>query len=147
MRYNIAALLLGACLILNSCKEDDDLPGPGIPASRMSAKVDGYSFVSDEVQAALGGGVVAITGFMNSGTSKSSSITFGINRYNGPGTYAIDSTTLANYKDFTGLYVAGSGSIKIDFVAADSAAGSFNFTASKGGDAKAITAGTFKYYR
>jgi hypothetical protein len=147
MRYAIAALLFGATLFLGSCKDDEELPGPGMPASRMTAKVDGFSFVSDEVQAAYSSGVIAVTGFMNSGTSKSSSITFGINRYSGPGTYPIDSTTLANYKEVSGLYVANSGSITISFVAADSAAGTFNFVASNTSGSKAITNGSFRYYR
>src|SRR5690349_255802 len=110
---SLATGIFATLLLITSCKQEDPVPILSYPANRMNATTGSQSFTSDDLTAALTPTSIAISGSVNSGTSKASTITLNIDNYSSLATYAIDSFTRARYSDVSGTYIATSGSIAI----------------------------------
>jgi hypothetical protein len=139
--------LLAISLFIGSCDKDDPEPIYSYPASRMTAKVNGQIFTSDALQANLTANNVALTGAVNAGTSKVSTITFSINNYAGLATYPIDSLTTASYSKVTGTFKAESGSITVTTYNSQHVVGTFSFVGTDSTETVSVTDGTFDYQR
>ena len=144
----VAAALLLACCFAGSCKKDDPVQDPPFPSSRLSATVDGHSFLSTDLSAVLSGTWVSILGKLNAGNSKESAITLTMPHFNGLGTYPIDSANKGSYTEVGGSYHAQSGNIIVTTDNSVHIVGKFSFEAAAGnGSSKAVTNGSFDFYK
>jgi len=135
-------------MVFPSCKKADPVVDPPFPYSRLWATVDGKSFQASEVTGSAGSSSLTVTGVLNSGTSKASSISLSIPNFSGTGNYAIPSDAGASYSEPGGPFDAESGTITLTTITTSRVEGKFSFVG-KGaaGSTKTVTNGNFDFYK
>ena len=143
--------LITACIFLSvfavSCKGDEPGPTPVIPATSLTATVDGKPFYAEDITGSVTTADFFLQGIHNPGSSKQAIVQLSIPHYTSPGSYPIDTATSAGYTEAGVLMKATSGSIEVITSNEVHVKGIFFFEASAGGITKQITNGKFDLYK
>jgi hypothetical protein len=148
MRTSYLIFLIAFSTLL-SCKTGDSGPDIGKPVSTFSAKVNGKSFTSSDIQGAYDATSLYINATGYGGTGKEASISLVMKRISSLGTYNIDSNTLAQYLELGVPFKATAGTITVSTNNDVHVAGNFTFEASDSVThyAVSVTSGSFDLYK